>query len=147
MLKYYKPFDATIFRFRDVKEVHNLISRVPTYFEDLNVAADGNAFTIWADEWTPVAIGGWSVSIYDTATIFMMASVDLDKKFNKEIMRDIKTVVNAPKKLYKRTDALVAGNDKNKRFIEFLGLKQEAILQKYDFDGGNMYLYSYIRDE
>jgi hypothetical protein len=66
----------------------------------LNIAADGNAFTIWADEWTPVAIGGWSVSIYDVATLFMMASSELDKKFNKEIMKDFKTVADAPKKLY-----------------------------------------------
>jgi hypothetical protein len=147
MLKYYHKADVNGFRFRDLKEVRNILVTCPRYFDDLTAITGGNVYTVWADEKTPVVIGGWTVSPYHNACLFMMASEELDERFNKTILKDINTVIDMPKRMYKRVESVIAENERNKRFIEFLGFKRESVLEKYDFDGSDMYMYVYIKGD
>jgi hypothetical protein len=147
MLKYYHKADVNQFKFRDLEEVRNILRTYPKYFDDLVAIAQGNVYTIWVDEKTPVMIGGWTVCPYHNASLFMMASKELDGRFNKTILQDINTVVNMPKSMYKRVESVIAENERNKRFIEFLGFKQESVLKKHDFDGSDMYMYVYVKGD
>lgn len=144
MLKYYHPADINQFKFRDKEEIQNILYRDPRYLDDLPQIAQGNVYTIWSDN-EPVAICGWTVSVYDNASLFMSASQNLKNRFNKEIMLDFRSVAEQPKALYKRTECVVSENNINKRFIEFLGFHEECKLKNYDFDGSDMYLYVYVR--
>ena len=144
MLKYYHPADANSFKFRDIDEIQNILARDPTYLDTLVQSSQGNVYTIWIDD-EPIVIAGWALSLYDNATLFMFASQKLKQKFNKEILKDLKTIAEIPKTIYKRVDCIVAENDVNKRFIEFLGFKQECKLKKYNFNKKDMYLYVFIR--
>jgi RimJ/RimL family protein N-acetyltransferase len=147
MLKYYKPSDADIFKFRNRAEIRNIYARDPSYLQKLPEMCEGNVFTIW-DGKTPVAICGWTISMYDNACLFMASSQALKARFNKEIMIDLKAVAERPKALYKRTECVVSGKNKiNQRFIEFLGFHKESVLEKYDFNGDDMFLYAYIRED
>lgn len=103
MLKYYHPADVNQFKFRDKEEIQNILYRDPRYLDDLPQIAQGNVYTIWSDN-EPVAICGWTVSVYDNASLFMSASQNLKNRFNKEIMLDFRSVAEQPKALYKRTE-------------------------------------------
>jgi hypothetical protein len=143
MLKYYHPADVNVFKFNDLFEIKNILQRDPNYLDSLVQIAQGNVYTIWDD--TPLAIAGWVPSLYDNASLFMFASANLSQKFNKEILKDFIAIADMTKSLYKRVDCIIAENKTNKRFIEFLGFKQEAILKNYNFDGADMYLYAFIK--
>lgn len=143
MIKNYCISDAKLFDFRDKFEIKSILSVEPTYLETLSEMSQGNVYTIWHEN-VPVSICGWTVSIYGNACLFMSASSELKNRFCKEIMHDFWRIAITPMERFKRTECIIAEDNINKRFVEFLGFHKESKLENYNFDGSDMYMYVYL---
>lgn len=141
-VKYYHQSDCRLIKFNDKDEYQNIITKVPDYFIILPQACEGNVYSIWK-EGKVIAITGWVGTLMSHAEIFFFASEELHEHFDKDVLKAFRTVLNSAKAQWKRLQTTCKDIDVNKRFLEFLGFKQECLMKKYGFNSEDMYLYAW----
>lgn len=141
----YQPIDALNINFRDKKEVQQILSVNPLYFQQLSELCLGNVFSIVRDK-KILVIMGWTEEMYfKFATMFLFACEDLEKEFDTNVLRAINKIMDFVKLSHERVQATCVENKRNKRFLEFLGFQQECLMRKAGFDNSDLYLYSIIQ--
>ena len=145
IVKQYIPLDANLLKFRDQEEYIHILKAYPMYFEELLAICQGNAYSIFKDG-EIIAITGWVPSIQNFCQIWFFSSENLDKMFDKYVYNAFKMILNVAKSEWERIETTCKENKRNKRFLEFLGFKQECLMKKYGFNGEDMYLYALISE-
>jgi hypothetical protein len=144
-VKQYVPQNAYVMRFRDKDEYENIMKKCPQYFNILNNICNDNVYSIYKSNQL-IAITGWMPSIQNFCEIFFFACEDLDQKFDKSVLSAFKMILNKAKSGFERIQTTCKENSRNKRFLEFLGFKQECLMKKYGFNGEDMYQYALIKE-
>ncbi|MDR1983136.1 MAG: hypothetical protein LBQ08_05080 [Holosporaceae bacterium] len=143
--KQFHPVDAKLMKFRDRKLVNYILARTPYYFENLAEGCEGNFYTVFKNE-EICFLAGWTPSLLNYCDIFFFASQNLKKLFDREVYQAMKMILNKCQNEWERAQTWCAQDDINKRFLEFLGFKQECLMQKYGPNGEDAYLYARIRE-
>lgn len=142
---YFKPFnkiDAFIMDFRDKEELQNILIRCPNYFELLETDTF-QTYTVFCNK-MPLLIIFWSDDLYGNREICMLAGKDIKYNFNHKVLGVIKDILDIALCGCKRLQSLISEDKTNKRFIEFLGFKQEFKMPCYGFNNEPMFMYSII---
>lgn len=146
IVKQFIPQDVRIMKFRDQDEYQCILAAAPYYFENLLEICRGNAFSVF-ENGEIICITGWAPSIQNFCEIWFFASENLNEKFNKDVYNAFKMILNKAKSEWERIQTTCKENERNKRFLEFLGFRQECFMRKYGFKGEDMYLYAWVRSE
>ena len=104
----------------------------------------GNVFTIRKDD-EVLIISGCSMDALNNASMFMLASKKLSEKFDREVLRVMREGLSRVKS--KRIQGTCTENPRYKRFLEFLGFKQECLMNKYGINGEDIYLYVKMEEQ
>lgn len=144
-VKYYHPSDYRLMKFNDMDEYKNIVDKIPDYFIVLPQVCEGNVFSIWKGD-SIIAITGWLGTLMSHAEMFFFASEELHEQFDKDVLKAFKTVLNSAQSRWKRLQTTCKDIDRNKRFLEFLGFKQECLMKKYGFNEEDMFLYAWVED-
>lgn len=145
IVKNYHPSDCRLMKFNDKDEYQNIIAKVPDYFILLPQACEGNVYSVWNGE-KVIAITGWVGTLMSHAEMFFFASEKLHDQFNKDVLKAFRTILNSAKSQWKRLQTTCKDIDKNKRFLEFLGFKEECLMRKYGFNAEDMFLYALVEE-
>jgi hypothetical protein len=145
IVKQFIPLDAKIMSFRDQNEYQCILAVCPYYFENLLEMCEGNAFSVFKNG-EIICITGWAPPIQNFCEIWFFASENLNEKFNKDVYNAFKMILNKAKSEWERIQTTCKENKRNKRFLEFLGFKQECLMRKYGFKGEDMYLYAWVKE-
>lgn len=141
----FEPVDAVNFNFRDKNEARNILRINPQYFQLLPTVCDGNVYSINRNGKIIIIIGWTSDAYYGSATMFFFACENLEKEFDGNVLRALRKILNFAKLSHKRVQSTCSENKRNKRFLEFMGFKQECLMKKAGFDCTDLYLYSIVQ--
>lgn len=147
----YDPLDYREMEFRDIQERDFLLSKCAHYFYVLQVMCRDSVWTIRNGDKIAVIVG-FSRLEMGYSEVFFFASKYLDELF---CMDMYEAIINLKKKAisvnYKLQTTCKACDTyegrRNRKFLEKIGFKQEALLRKIGIDGADMYIYSLIKEE
>jgi hypothetical protein len=132
-------------KFNDRDEYQCLLAACPYYFDNLLEMCQGNAFSVFKNG-ELICITGWTQSMQNFSEIWFFASENLHEKFDKEVYQAFKMILGSAQSMWGRIQTTCKEIAKNKRFLEFLGFKQECLMKKYGFHGEDMYLYAWVKE-
>ncbi len=148
----YTPSDLLNMDFSDTEEYNNLLSANPKYFSDLFRMSDGEMYTFTEGE-NVIYIAGFCKSLMNYRDVYLFSSNLMKHRFNLEALKSLKELM-AYARVDKNRHGLKArlqtgckNIQKNKRFLEFLGFKQECLMKQYGFNGEDMFLYSITEED
>ncbi|NCB00851.1 MAG: hypothetical protein EOM67_01620 [Spirochaetia bacterium] len=139
----FKHKDAYLINIRDKDEISRLLDIAPNMFESLE-KEELEAYTVFKDK-NPLLIVYWKTNVYGARELCMIAGESLKDDFNHKVLYIINTILDMVKTGCYRVHSLVAENETNKRFLEYLGFDQESKMEFAGFDGDHMYMYSWVQ--
>lgn len=123
------------------KEQFDFVCKIPDFFFNLQ-----NALSIWRGD-VLLAVTYWvSESWNRSASMYFIPSIELKKKFNKNVLKSFRDIINFVKAKHVRIDADCEDNPVFKRFLEFLGFQKEGVLRCASYKNDDLILYSIIND-
>lgn len=127
----------------NMNEIDYLQKNIPTYWDDLPTICENHVYSLWRDNCL-LAIIGCVETLMGNGEMIFMPSVLLKKKFNKNVMKAFKNILDEAKQSHVRLQADCEDNPIFKRFLEFFGFQYEGTMKCAGWNNQDLLLYALV---
>ena len=150
-LREYSPADFYSMKFKDRNEIDNILAVKSDFFENLYIYCKDLGFTVCRGDEIVCFLFGFK-SYLGFIDVMLFSSKTFPEVFDKELLREIKKSISLAQAQTSRLQTVCSASDceigiTNRRFLEFMGFKQECLMRKYGFNNEDKYLYSLVKED